>query len=94
MTDEQLLTAVKAGLSMQDDDTFHDVNLTQKILGVKQYMKDAGVKDDVFNDNSLAINAIVLGVNDMWNLSNGVSKFSSMFNMMVTQLTASGDDDV
>lgn len=83
MTTEQLLTAVKAGLSING--TYNDIVLTQKLLAVTNYMTNAGVDStNLYSD--LGIACICVGVTDLWNLTGGEIKFSPAFGMLVEQL--------
>lgn len=83
MTTEQLLTAVKAGLSVNG--TYNDNVLTQKLLAVTNYMTNAGVNSSNLY-SSLGIACICVGVTDLWNLTGGEIKFSPAFGMLVEQL--------
>jgi uncharacterized membrane protein (DUF441 family) len=86
MTNEELLIEWKKGLNMPTTSTNFDGTLTQKILLVKSYMKGAGVSDEMMLDD-LAVGIIVLGVTDLWNLTSGDVKFSTVFNTLLTQLS-------
>lgn len=83
MTQNELLTAVKAGLSVSG--TYNDTVLTQKMLAVTNYMTNAGVSNtNLYSD--LGVACICVGVTDLWNLSSGEIKFSPAFGMLVEQL--------
>lgn len=83
MTQEELLTAVKAGLSVSGN--YNDTVLTQKILAVTSYMTNAGITEtNLYSD--LGVACICVGVTDLWNLSSGEIKFSPVFGMLVEQL--------
>jgi hypothetical protein len=88
VTDEQLLAQCKIGLNIQESETAFDDVLAQKIAAVKSFMGNAGVSVSMLSDDA-AVEAIVLGVTDIWNTDPGVVKFSAVFVMMVTQLAAS-----
>lgn len=84
MTNEELLTKVKAGLSVSG--TYNDTVLTQKTLAVTNYMTNAGIDEtNLYSDVGVA--CICIGVTDLWNLSSGEIKFSPVFGMLVEQLS-------
>lgn len=84
MTQNELLIAVKAGLSISG--TYNDTVLTQKMLAVTGYMTNAGVSEtNLYSD--LGVACICVGVTDLWNLTSGEIKFSPAFGMLVEQLT-------
>lgn len=83
MTTEQVLTAVKAGLSVSG--TYNDSVLTQKLLAVTNYMINAGINETILYSN-LGIACICVGVTDLWNLTGGEIKFSPAFGMLIEQL--------
>lgn len=85
MTDDELLGKVKAGLSI--DDTDNDSNLTIKTLAVKQFILNSGVSEEQF-ESDLGIAVLTIGVNDIWDLTPGELKFSSLFYQFVSQLSA------
>lgn len=83
MTQGELLSAVKTGLSMTG--TFNDNVLRQKMLAVTTYMTNAGIDStNLYSD--LGIACIIVGVTDLWDLSPGEIKFSPVFGMLVEQL--------
>lgn len=83
MTQNELLTAVKTGLSITG--TFNDNVLSQKMLAVTNYMTNAGVNNtNLYSD--LGVACICVGVTDLWNLSGAEIKFSPAFGMLVEQL--------
>jgi hypothetical protein len=83
MTQNELLTAVKAGLSVSG--TYNDTVLTQKMLAVTNYMTNAGVSEaNLYSD--LGVACICIGVTDLWNLASGDIQFSPAFGMLVEQL--------
>ncbi|KEO81496.1 hypothetical protein [Tumebacillus flagellatus] len=85
MTDSDLVIQCKIGLNIPVANTVFDGTLFQKVLAVKSFMTGAGVSETMLSD-PLAVGAIVLGVTDLWSLTGGEIKFSSAFNLMVTQL--------
>jgi hypothetical protein len=86
MTNEELLTECKKGLNISLTTSAFDGVLTQKILAVKAFMKNAGV-DDSNITSELGVGVIVMGVGDLWELKSGEVKFSSAFTTLLTQLT-------
>lgn len=80
-----LLIECKKGLNIPADQTAFDSVLTQKIMAIGSYMTGAGVSDAMLTDD-LATAAIVLGVTDLWDIQSGEVQFSSVFNIIVTQL--------
>jgi hypothetical protein len=76
MTDEELLSKVKAGLGIGP--AFHDPNLSIKTKAVKQYMLHAGVSEAQLY-SELGIATLTVGVNDLWNITSGEVKFSEAF---------------
>lgn len=81
-----LITACKTGLNISQTTTTLDDLLTQKILAVQGYMQNAGVSATVLSSD-LATGAIVLGVTDLWELTGGAAKFSTLFDTLVSQLS-------
>jgi hypothetical protein len=90
MTDDQLLTECKKGLNISLTSTAFDNVLTQKLLAVKSFMKDAGVSDTRMVDD-LAVGIIVMGVADLWNVQGGEAKFSPVFYTLLGQLVIGGN---
>lgn len=86
LTEDELLKECRAGLGMSSEpNEMIDRVIKQKILAVKTFMKGSGVPDETL-DSDLSVGAIVLGVQDLWNLKTGEVKFSPVFFMLVTQL--------
>lgn len=85
MTNEELLEKVKIGLNA-DDTNDNDNNLLLKTIGVKQYMINSGVSEEQIA-TELGIATLTIGVNDVWDLTSGGLKFSTLFNSFVTQLS-------
>lgn len=86
MSDDEILEKVKIGLNA-DDSNDNDNNLKIKTIAVKQYMLGAGVPLENI-ESELGIAALTIGVNDVWDLTPGALKFSSLFNGFLTQLAA------
>jgi hypothetical protein len=78
MTDQEILTKVKQGLSRSG--TFNDDTLMIKTIAVKQYMLNAGVTQEQL-ETELGIATLTVGVMDLWNLSSGEVKFSYAFDI-------------
>lgn len=86
MTDAQILTTVKQMLFGSDAGTFRDDLLTAYINEVKDFMRNAGVKESVISSDS-AVGIIAIGVSDLWNYQAGGVKLSEYFTQRVIQLT-------
>lgn len=86
MTDAQILTTVKQMLFGSDAGTFRDDLLTAYINEVKDFMRNAGVKESVISSDS-AVGLIAIGVSDLWNYQAGGVKLSEYFTQRVIQLT-------
>lgn len=90
MTDAELLTECKKGLNVSMDSTELDGILKQKMLAVKHFMLNAGVTINQL-ESGLGLAVLTLGVGDLWNLTSGDVKFSSVFYILLTQLQAQGE---
>ncbi len=91
MTDAEILAKVKNGLGITTD--FQDETLSVYIITVKDFMRGAGVSEEVLN-SSAAVGCILLGVNDLWNYGSGEVKFSEVFKMRLIQLSKEGAANV
>lgn len=91
MTPEEVLIKIKAGLSITG--VYNDDTLKVKMLGVQQYMINAGVTVENI-ETDLGIIALTVGVNDLWNLNSGEVKFSQAFKILLTQLQVVSLPDV
>ncbi|MBT2696349.1 hypothetical protein J7E79_02720 [Bacillus sp. ISL-40] len=87
MRDDEVLEECKIGLSISLDNLAFDRVLSQKILAVKSFMRNAGVSEAKMNEDDLALGVIVMGVADLWQTGGGEVKFSSAFQTIVNQLT-------
>jgi hypothetical protein len=85
MTDEELLTKVKAALGITGD--FQNATLQAYIDEVKAFMLGAGVPADVINGAS-SVGCISRGVADLWNYGSGNAKLSTYFTQRMLQLRA------
>ncbi|MCM1567092.1 MAG: phage gp6-like head-tail connector protein [Dehalobacter sp.] len=83
MTDTELLGKVKEGLGLSGDHI--NQTILPKVIAAKQYMLNAGVTAEQI-ETELGIATLTVGVNDLWNLTPGEVKFSSAFNILLTQL--------
>lgn len=83
ITDAELLSAVKE--SMNISGSYFDTTLQLYIDEVKEYMKRAGVSDDVLG-STLSVGCISRGVADLWNYGNGDTKLSEYFYQRADQL--------
>ena len=80
-----LLKACKQGLRISESNTAYDELIRQKIAVVENYMRNAGVSEEVL-DGEQAAGTIVLGVVDIFGVAPGETKFSQVFHTLVTQL--------
>jgi hypothetical protein len=85
MTTAELLNECKKGLNIPEATTAFDGVLTQKILAVKNYAKNAGVVDAQL-DTDAGVGLVVMGVADLWIIQGGEAKFSPAFNTILTQI--------
>lgn len=85
MTDEELLTQVKAALGITG--TFQDATLQVYINDVRGFMRDAGVSENVLS-SSASVGCIVRGVADLWNYGSGNGRLSPYFTQRMLQLAA------
>lgn len=85
MTQDQLLDECKKGLNISKDTKELDDVLKPKLLAVKSFMINSGVKEEnITSDLGIAI--LVTGVSDLWNLEGGEVKFSPIFYTLLSQL--------
>lgn len=87
MTDAELLAKVKIALFGSDAGTWRDEMLTVYIDEIKEFMRSAGVPDEVIHSKA-SVGCVLIGVNDLWNYSGGSVKFSEYFHMRVVQLAS------
>lgn len=80
-----VLKDVKNALGITGD--YQDSTLNVYINDVKDYLKKAGISDDVINSQASA-GAIARGVADLWNYGSGDGKLSPYFYERVIQLSA------
>lgn len=85
MTEQELLTKIKAGLGITGE--YQDEALQFYISEVKGFMRSAGVSQSVV-DSSEAVGVIMRGVADLWNYGSGSVKLSEYFVQRVIQLAA------
>lgn len=85
MTEEELLTSVKAALGITG--TFQDATLQVYIADVKAFMLNAGVPLSVVQSPA-SVGCISRGVADLWNYGAGSAKLSQYFIQRMLQLTA------
>lgn len=85
---ETLLIEVMTGLQHPIGDNEEVIPIVrQKILVVQQFLRGAGVSEKKMNSD-LATGIIVMGVNDIWNLTSGSVRFSPTFFILLNQLTS------
>lgn len=85
-----LLEEIKSALGVTG--TYQDKTLNVYINDVKDYLKNAGVKDAVINSER-AHGTIARGVADIWNLGSGTGALSPYFYERVIQLATIKDGD-
>ena len=78
-----ILTKVKNGLGITSD--AQDETLNVFIDGIKAFMKDAGVSDEIIESDD-ASGVIVSGVIDTWNYGSGEVKLSPFTKERIIQL--------
>lgn len=83
ISEEDLLAKVKTALGITGE--YQDDTLLIYIDEVKEYLRDAGVKDKIVNSN-IAIGVISRGVSDLWNYGSGNAQLSLYFMQRATQL--------
>lgn len=92
MTNAELLEKIKIGL-MITSPVFDDV-LTLHIEEVKDYIKSAGISEEIVNSER-CVGVIFRGVSDLWNNGSGTAKLSPYFRDRVVQLSFfKGDNNV
>lgn len=81
MTDIEILAKVKTDLGITG--TYHDSMLEDYIFEVKEFLFDAGVREEVLN-NKISVGVIVRGVSDLWTY--GPGNLSDYFYQRAKQL--------
>ena len=89
MNVDTLLSKVKIALLIEGD--YHIDMLKLYIDEVLNYMRSAGVPDDVLQSERI-IGAVARGVTDLWNFGAGNGKLSEYFYQRVIQLVKWGVD--
>lgn len=87
MTEAEMLEQVKKALGITG--IYQDETIMLYIQEVKEYMRDAGVADEVI-DSAAAVGVITRGVSDLWNYGAGDAQLSAYFYQRVTQLKYRG----
>lgn len=87
MSNEELLTILKAGLMIPTD--YMDSVLLQKGLAVKTYLLDLNVTEENLN-TELGHSVLCIGVTDLMNLAAGEIKFSPAFASLIEHLIIKG----
>ena len=70
---------------IDNDSDDNDSGLLIKTIGIKHYMLNSGVSQEQI-ETELGVATLTIGVNDIWDLTPGALKFSSLFNNFITQL--------
>ena len=86
---DALLSKVKIALLIEGD--YHNEMLKLYIDEVLDYMRSAGVPDDVLQSERI-IGTVARGVTDLWNFGAGNGKLSEYFYQRVIQLVKWGVD--
>jgi hypothetical protein len=89
MNVDTLLSKVKTALLIEGE--YHNDMLKLYIDEVLNYMRSAGVPDDVLQSERI-IGAVARGVTDLWNFGAGNGKLSEYFYQRVIQLVKWGVD--
>jgi hypothetical protein len=90
MDTEILLKKIKTALLIEGD--YHNEMLQIYIDEVLDYMRQAGVPDDVLQSEKV-VGAVARGVTDLWNFGSGEGKLSEYFYQRIIQLVKWGVDD-
>ncbi len=85
MTEADLLKKVKQMLFGSAQGAWRDDMLLLFIGEVKEFMRDAGVKDEKLASEA-SVGCIAVGVNDLLNYESGGVRFSPYFEKRVSQL--------
>ena len=91
MTDNEILNKGKTSLFGTATGSFRDDLLSIYINEVKDFMKHAGVSNDVIMSEK-SVGVIALGVNDLWNYQAGGVKLSQYFIQRVIQLADESEE--
>lgn len=84
MINEALLKKVKSALGITGD--FQNETLTEYILEVLDFLRDAGVKEVVLQSDSIS-GIVTRGVSDLWNYGSKGGELSPYFMQRATQLS-------
>ena len=85
MTDTELLTKVKTALLIGGN--YHDEMLKVYIDEVKEFLKSAGVVDEILQSEKI-VGIVSRGVSDLWNCGAGAGTLSPYFMQRAAQLAA------
>lgn len=85
MDDNTLLIKVKEQLGVTSEDPVVNANIGTKIIGVKNYLINAGAKHMETAMNDIDVTCIAIGVNDLLNSKAGETKFSPAFDILALQ---------
>lgn len=91
MTDNEILNVVKTMLFGTAAASFRDELLRMYINEIKDFMKNAGVANDIITSER-SVGVIALGVNDLWNYQAGGVRLSEYFTQRVIQLSREGGE--
>lgn len=85
---DTLLTKVKTALLLEGD--YHNDMLRMYINEVLDYMRSAGVPEDVLQSERV-IGVVARGVTDLWNFGSGNGRLSEYYYQRVIQLVKWGE---
>ena len=85
MTDAELLVKVKTALLIGG--TYHDEMLKIYIIEVKDFLKSAGVVNEILQSEKI-VGIVSRGVSDLWNYGAGTGTLSPYFMQRAAQLAA------
>ena len=87
MTNAEQITKIKQALGIGSG--IPDATIEVWLTDVKDYMRNAGVPENVINAQS-SIGTLTRGVADCWNYGTGNTGFSTLFKERVIQLAVGG----
>lgn len=87
MTGEELFAFVKPKVKgVTPSSNYYDGDIQFCINEVLSFMEDAGIPESAITEKTAGV--VVVGVNDLFDLNGGTTKFSPYFFQRVTQLEA------
>ena len=87
MTFDELFAFVKPKVKgVPPESTYYDGDIKFCINEVLSFLEDAGIPESAITERTAGV--VVVGVNDLFDLNGGTTKFSPYFYQRVTQLEA------